>query len=82
MATPAQCSLGLPSAVIGPDGHTVKQAPANGMPSLLIATLDRMDARYEIALTKARPWRALARSGDIYRASSPPDERSTNQFAF
>jgi deaminated glutathione amidase len=67
LATPSQCSKGLPSVVIGLDGYVSSQALATGEAAVVYSVLDRQDERYEIALTKARPWRALARRGDIYR---------------
>jgi predicted amidohydrolase len=67
LATPAQCSKSLPSAVIGPDGYVSSQAPATGQAAVVCSVLNRQDQRYEVALTKARPWRALARRGDVYR---------------
>jgi predicted amidohydrolase len=82
LATPAQCSGELPSALMGPDGSIISQAAATGAPSLLTARLDRSDPRYEVALTNARPWRAMARSGSIYHGLLIPDRRSTNRLAF
>jgi hypothetical protein len=38
------------------------------MPGIALATLDRNAPEFDIPLTKARPWRAIARKGDIYRA--------------
>jgi predicted amidohydrolase len=78
LATPAQCSKALPSAVIGPDGYVSSQAPATGEAAVVCSVLNRQDQRYEIALTKARPWRALARRGDIYRTRLPTNTGLTD----
>ncbi|MGY8663027.1 carbon-nitrogen hydrolase family protein [Bradyrhizobium sp. UFLA05-109] len=59
VATPAVSRLKLPCTLIGPDGRPFGQATPEA--DLVYGTLDR--ARYEIALTKARPWRAAARQG-------------------
>ena len=82
LATPVQCSKGLPSATIGPDGHVISRAPATGDPAIVGTILDRREPRYEIALTKARPWRALARQGDIYRMRGISDARSADRKSF
>lgn len=82
LATPAQCSRDLPSAMIGPDGHVIDQAPATGTPAFVSTILNRTKPHYAIALTKARPWRALARRGDIYRIRVTPDERSADRVSF
>jgi predicted amidohydrolase len=82
LATPAQCSTGLPSTMIGPDGHIIARASVIGEPAIVSTVLDGTDPRYEIALTKARPWRALARQGDIYRMSAAQDERSADRTSF
>jgi predicted amidohydrolase len=82
LATPAQCSTGLPSTMIGPDGYIIARASVIGEPAIVSTVLDGTDPRYEIALTKARPWRALARQGDIYRMSAAQDERSADRTSF
>ena len=43
------------------------------------AVLDRDDPAYDIPLKKARPWRAQARQGEIYRAKRVDDARSENR---
>lgn len=62
LATPADCGDRLPSALIGPNGQVGAQAPAAGGPALVLAALDRADPAFEIALTKARPWRRARRA--------------------
>jgi predicted amidohydrolase len=56
-STPAACRSKLPSRLIGPDGYPFGESTPET--DLVYGTLDR--AAYEIALTKARPWRAAVR---------------------
>ena len=70
LSTPAQSSHGLPSTLVGPDGSLVAECAA-GHPDLTIGTLDRGAPQFTVALRLARPWRARARSGEIYAAKQP-----------
>jgi predicted amidohydrolase len=79
VSTPAQCATGLPIAVFAPDGSLVAKGSSTGAPSFIKTMLDRDDGKYDIALKKARPWRALAREGEIYSARMVDDERSRNK---
>lgn len=79
LATPAQCGAALPSQLIGPDGNVLTKAPERAEPCLIQGSIDRDDARFAIALTKARPWRQVARQGDIYRSDAGSDPRSINR---
>ncbi|KQS98166.1 MULTISPECIES: carbon-nitrogen hydrolase family protein [unclassified Rhizobium] len=65
-ATPAQKAPKGPAGIIGPDGRWIGQCSSMSAPGMVIATLDRCDPLYDVALQKARPWRAKARQGDIY----------------
>jgi predicted amidohydrolase len=77
MSLPAQTADLMPSGLIGPDGTYVATVTAPA--ELTIATIDRDDPAYEIPLTKLRPWRTLARKGDIYTTRRiTGDPRSTN----
>lgn len=64
VATPANADE-EPSGIIGPDGMWLARCSAGV--DLAVADLDRGELRFEIALTKARPWRRKARDGGIYR---------------
>lgn len=75
-ATPAQKAQGGPAGIIGPDGKVISHCPASAEASLAVARLDRNDPNYDVALNKARPWRAKARLGDIYRERMVDDARS------
>jgi predicted amidohydrolase len=79
VSTPAQCSTGLPIAVFAPDGSLVDIGASTGVPSFIKTVLDRDHEKYDIALKKARPWRALAREGDIYSKRRVDDERSKDK---
>jgi predicted amidohydrolase len=65
LAVPAQCSRLLPSGSIGPDGGFISRCHTDGSADIVFARLDRSE--FEVPLTKARPWRAAARDGAIYR---------------
>lgn len=80
LSTPAQCSPTLASGLIGPDGAFSSRCESDGQAGLTISQLD--GSRYEISLTKARPWRAIARQGQIYSARRVVDHRSTSKTEF
>lgn len=81
-ANPAQKSAEGPANIIGPDGKVIAQCPASAKPSYAVATLDRHDPAYDVALNKARPWRAKARLGEIYRQRMVDDPRSRDRTSF
>ncbi|GLH77876.1 hypothetical protein SSBR45G_27840 [Bradyrhizobium sp. SSBR45G] len=58
VSTPASCRSSLPCSLIGPDGFPFGRPTAEA--DLVHGVLDA--AKYEIALTKARPWRAKVRA--------------------
>jgi predicted amidohydrolase len=68
--------------LIGPDGKFIIQSPSDGSAGLAVGVLDRLDARYDIALNKARPWRAAANQGEIYEARRVDDPRSRDRVSF
>ncbi|MDO8799264.1 carbon-nitrogen hydrolase family protein [Phenylobacterium sp.] len=82
LSAPAQFSRVLSSGVIGPHGYWLSQARRDGQPALAITDLDRADPALDMALNKARPWRAKARTGDIYGARNLDDRRSRDQSRF
>lgn len=81
LSTPTQCSRGLASGLIAPNGHVVARCRA-GRSGLALHDLDRNAPELEIALTKARPWRSAARAGHIYEARRVADRRSVNRLEF
>lgn len=82
-ATPAQ-TVGdrSPAGILGPDGKTAAHGPQAAEAAIATAMLDRDDPAYETVLRKARPWRALAREGGIYRQNGSDDPRSRARDAF
>jgi len=66
-ATCAEAAGEGPSGIAGPDGTWVAQCAPGGR--LAVAEIDRSDPAFDIALNRARPWRAAARKGDIYRTA-------------
>ncbi len=65
LSTPMSCSMTLPSQCVGPDGDVLAQC-APGGPGMALFTIDPDAAQYHIPLHLRRPWRARARSGEIY----------------
>ncbi|WP_026620184.1 deaminated glutathione amidase [Ensifer sp. WSM1721] len=81
-ATPGQAAHEGTGGVIGPDGRWIGRCSESCGASLAVATLDRGDPVYEIPLQKARPWRARARQGDIYREKMIDDPRSLDRGGY
>lgn len=81
-ATPTQKAHKGPAGVVGPDGVWGARCAALPEPEFAMATLDRNDSAYDIPLQKARPWRARARQGDIYREKMVDDPRSRDRNGY
>lgn len=81
LSTPTQCSRGLASGLIAPNGQFVARCRA-GRSGLVIQDLDRSAPELDVALNKARPWRRTAIAGDIYDARRVADSRSDNRLEF
>nr|BFE60092.1 carbon-nitrogen hydrolase family protein [Dactylosporangium thailandense] len=79
LSVPAQSATLMPSAIIGPDGS--ESASVHAPAELAVATLDRDDPQFHVALHLARPWRAEANQGDIYRSRRVDDPRSDDRTA-
>jgi predicted amidohydrolase len=78
MSSPAQTLDLMPSGLITPAGQYAAQV--TGQADLTVITLDREDPGLTVPLTHARPWRATARLGAVYRARAVTDDpRSTNR---
>ncbi|WP_211588916.1 carbon-nitrogen hydrolase family protein [Allorhizocola rhizosphaerae] len=82
VSVPAQCSKALPAGIIGPHGDWLDRCAGDGKPAISCVDLDRADPRLDTALNKQRPWRAKARSGDIYTARRVHDPRSAARDQF
>jgi predicted amidohydrolase len=81
VSVPTQLSRGLPSQLIAPTGEV--QAVARPLESgLVVGLLDESCPRWEVALHRAKPWRAKARDGSIYRQHYVHDSRSDVKASF
>jgi predicted amidohydrolase len=78
-ATPAQEAHKGPAGIVGPDGTWAALCETSRVTAFAASVLDRQDPRYDIALHKARPWRATARLGEIYRDKQTLNTRSLNR---
>ncbi|KEQ08967.1 carbon-nitrogen hydrolase family protein [Pseudorhizobium pelagicum] len=81
-ATPAQKAAKGPAGIIGPDGSWVSRSPDVPDNSYALAVIDRNDPSFDIPLQKARPWRARAREGQIYRDKMVSDARSSSRSEY
>ncbi len=76
-----QHSAAAPAGTIAPDGSWAARCPGDGQPAIAIADIDNRPESIDIAVTKARPWRRLARAG-VYDAHLVTDDRSDDRSAF
>lgn len=81
LSTPTQCSRGLASGLVAPNGMFVARC-RGGRSGVIVQDLDKNAPELDIALNKARPWRRAARAGAIYESHRVQDSRSTNRFEF
>jgi predicted amidohydrolase len=81
ISVPAQVSHALSSRLIGPSGEA-QGAVAPSASGLAINQLDVDRPEWKIALQHARPWRAKAREGAIYRDRYVTDPRSDEKVTF
>lgn len=82
VSVPSQHAGILPSGVIGPDGYWIAQCRRDATPDLVLVRLDRSLPQFDIALTKARPWRQVVRKGEIFAERYAQDPRSDNKTSF
>jgi predicted amidohydrolase len=80
-AMSAQHSAAAPAGIIAPDGSWAARCRGDGHPAVAIADIDNRPESIDIAVTKARPWRRLARAG-VYEAHLVNDDRSDDRGAF
>jgi len=80
-AISAQHSPDAPAGTIAPDGRWTARCPAERHPAVAITDIDNRPESIDIAVTKARPWRRLARA-QINDAHRVTDDRSDNRSAF
>ena len=81
VSAPTQMSRGLSSRLIAPNGE-VQAAATPSVSGLAVDLLDENCPRWEIALHRAKPWRAKARDGAIYRQRYVQDPRSDPKTGF
>lgn len=81
-ATPAQEAAKGPAGIVGPDGKWSSRCNFSSASSLALSILDRDDPDYEIPIKRARPWRASARLGTIYKDKMVEDQRSRDKTEF
>ncbi|MCU1500931.1 MAG: hypothetical protein JWM12_285, partial [Ilumatobacteraceae bacterium] len=77
VSVPSQSTVLVRSTVIGPDGSDL--AVVEVSEDLAVVTLDRVAPEFHVAVNLARPWRAEANRGDIYRTRRVDDQRSTDR---
>jgi predicted amidohydrolase len=81
VSVPAELSHGLTSRLIAPTGE-VQALASPSASGLAVGLLDVHCPRWEIALHRAKPWRAEARDGSIYRQRYVHDSRSDVRTSF
>lgn len=80
-SVPAHMSYETPSRMIAPDGTLLNMCETES--SMLVTTIINPDApEWEIPLKRAKPWRALARQGNIYGAARCLDDRGLDKSKF
>jgi predicted amidohydrolase len=77
LSVPAECAGLMMSGLIGPDGEPLKHLTTEE--GLVIDDMDRKAPELDIALHKARPWRAVAGTGEFYASSLVDDPRSADK---
>lgn len=81
VSVPAQRSHALSSRLIAPTGH-IQAAAAPSTSGLALGRLDAEAPEWTVALQHARPWRAKARAGEMYRQEYVTDPRSEEKGSF
>lgn len=77
---PANTSGAGASRMVGPDGHELARCAAT-RPQTIVTAVDPGDAKWEIPLRRAKPWRAAARDDRIYETKRVDDPRSRDKTA-
>ena len=77
LSVPTEAADLTPSSVIDPNGRVV--STVSGRDGTASGDMNRDDPAFEIALHKARPWRAAATSGEFHRDHIVHDVRSADQ---
>jgi predicted amidohydrolase len=82
MSVPVLPGNRLSACLVGPDGYFLARAEASGVASLACGEIDKANPQFDIAINKARTWRAAARSGEIYAGRHVTDVRSDDRVSF
>jgi predicted amidohydrolase len=77
LSSPSQTDALFRSALIDPRGEVVAEVP--GVEGVVVSTLDRSAPELDVALTKARPWRASVKDDPRYDTAGLDDLRSTDR---
>ena len=77
MTNPSQTSTFCPSAVFGPNGDVL--GTVQGVEGVITVDLDRNAPEFDMALTKARPWRASVASDPAHDTRAMNDPRSVDR---
>lgn len=79
LSVPSECMELMKSGLVAPNGQCAAEVEADQ--GVVIANLDVSDPQYEIALKRARPWRASALN-DFKKRQPSTDPRSTNRSSY
>lgn len=77
LATPTETASFIKSGLIGPDGEVLNQIEQER--GVVFAELDRDAPELDMALNKARPWRASIDTDPAYKTRQLNDPRSVNR---
>ena len=81
VSTPAQLSHTLSSRMIAPNGE-LQEVCKREDSTFVLSVLDPKAPELNVSLNYAKPWRAKAREGDIYRSHFVTDARSEEKTKF
>ena len=79
LSVPSQSTHLMMSSLIGPDGETLNALETDQ--GVVFGELDREAEAFDIALTKAKPWRAGVVADPTYNTRALNDPRSINRVA-
>ncbi|MFB9314027.1 carbon-nitrogen hydrolase family protein [Nocardioides plantarum] len=77
LSTPSDTASFIASSAFAPNGDVLGEVA--GSEGLLVVDLDRTAPELQVALTKARPWRAAVSADPTYRSGAPDDARSVDR---
>ena len=77
LSVPSECAHMMMSGLIGPDGEQLKHLSTEQ--GLVFNDMDLEAPEVDIPFNKARPWRAIAGSGEFYEKYLVEDPRSTDK---